>query len=78
MHAANTRVSQSISEASITFILTLFLAAFMKWTVAQDFRPSVFFINQPHLGPCSGPKDVLHMASYSQRKLTILEFQRGE
>jgi hypothetical protein len=42
---------------------------FIKWTVAQDFQPSVFLSINTTWGPDSRAKAALHMASYSPKKI---------
>jgi hypothetical protein len=48
----------------------------LKEQLHEIFDPRFFSSINPTWGPDSRPKAVLHMASYSPRKLIIFEFQR--
>jgi hypothetical protein len=56
-----------------------FCAVHVKEQWHELFDPRFFTsINPTYMGPDSRPKAVLHMASYSPRKLIIFAFPRGQ
>jgi hypothetical protein len=54
-HASLSNLPFNVPEIRYRWVRIFDFTRGLKGTVARDFRPSVFFINQPHLGPwCMG------------------------